>query len=182
MSVIINEMDVKSILYNDSDVKKWIHEQATVWQKYIAATGRITAGILQISGDDGWPIFPGYSYTCSELSEDAIIGWDSTSRGVQAKSPCTVKVSGAISASSVDCQRVWSCINLYKNSGSIYTIADWVDAGESYYNKSFSTGAISLAKGDILCVRAHSYDYLHGTSHRTRYQVTSPITFSATPI
>lgn len=185
MPLIINEKFISSgsnILYNDVDLQKIYCNGILVWQKYIAATGQITAGISEIDGNAGWPSFPGFSYSFSTLSADSVISWDSSCRGIKAKAPCSVRVSGAISAKSVDCKRVWSCITLYKNSSVVYTITNFVDAGGNYYNSPFSTGTINLAKGDICCIKVHSYDYLHGASHRTRYEVTSPIRFTATPL
>lgn len=182
MSVTINGSPLKNLPFNQYSVKKWFHNGILVWQKYIAGTASITRGSLQEARGKGWLAFPSYNFAGNSLNADAIIDWyypDSTqARGVKAKGPCTITVSGTIQVRPVDGPDAWTYIRLCRNDTAIKT---WYN-GVKYagvQNRTLSPVTITMDDGDTCHVEVYCYN--DSPTNRTAYTVSSPITFVATP-
>ncbi len=168
------------------NLDKIICNNALVWQKYVAATATISTGSAGLDQGSAQPtygnriiIYPGWNYSLSSIPADAVIAWDGVK--IKAKGACTITVSGAIRARSIDGQPCAVQVFLFKNNSSIATFLNTTIAAKETRDFSLPAKTITLEEGETCYIKVAG-GHSNYSNVRTRFGIVSPIRFVATPI
>lgn len=156
MSVNVNCVALKDMIYNGILVKSWVHNGIQVWQRYVKSAGTLSSYYAQLrssttpmiaaSASPGDP--DGYIYNRSTMNGD-VLAWQGKGACVKALTDCEVTVSGSIRAYDPGGNKVGMKGWYYKNSTQVKQIF-WVYTAEQTISISYK---ISLKAGDALSIR-----------------------------
>ena len=162
MSVNINEVALKDLIYNGLSIKMWIHNGIRVWQKYVQSVGTLSSYSAYNAMGTGAPLVfaasspgdPNNQIHNRTVMTGNVLAWKGSKGAIiQALCDCHVTISGSLKCGRLEGSVPYK-LYYYKNEIQLSTFAYVYLSNSTGTSKSHSLNyVINLKKDDTLSVR-----------------------------